>query len=90
MDESFSPELVLVLPDHQRAAAIRALPMFEPWRPTRPRIEAAAAVAQSTAFHVLLGTALLYFAARLLVTVGGAAAVVVALVAVLVGASLLF
>jgi hypothetical protein len=33
MPTSLSPELVLVLPESQRAAAIRALPMPEVWSP---------------------------------------------------------
>jgi hypothetical protein len=87
MFDTVSPELVLVLPANQRAAAIRALPTVEPWRPSRPLATAPAQA--KAAFHVLLGTALLYFLAKLVVTVGGAAAVVLALVAVVVGASLL-
>src|SRR6478752_7585452 len=44
MFESLSPDLVLVLPPHQRAEAIRALPPFELWQPApllQPRLVAA-------------------------------------------------
>ena len=88
MSTSLSPELVLVLPESQRAAAIRALPLPEVWSPgpLGPPLR----VARSGATNVLVANALLYFGAKLVWTIGTAALYVLALVAVVVVLSLLF
>ena len=88
MSTSLSPELVLVLPESQRAAAIRALPMPEVWSPgpLGPPVR----VARRGATNVLVANALLYFGAKLVWTIGTAALYVLALVAVVVVLSLLF
>ena len=88
MPTSLSPELVLVLPETQRAAAIQALPMPEFWHPgpLGPPIR----VARAGATHVLVGNALLYFGAKLVWTIGTAALYVLALVAIVVVLTLLF
>lgn len=88
MSTSLSPELVLVLPESQRAAAIRALPLPEVWSPgpLGPPLR----VARSRATNVLVANALLYFGAKLVWTIGTAALYVLALVAVVVVLSLLF
>ena len=88
MSTSLSPELVLVLPESQRAAAIRALPLPEVWSPgpLGPPLR----VARSRTTNVLVANALLYFGAKLVWTIGTAALYVLALVAVVVVLSLLF
>jgi len=86
MLESFSPELVLVAPPHQRGEAIRALPYFEPWRP-RPLAELARAAAKRP-LHLLLALALAYFVVKFVWTLGYAAMIVAAAVGLTVLASL--
>jgi hypothetical protein len=88
MPTSLSPELVLVLPDEQRAAAIRALPMPEIWSPGPLGPPARALRTGST--RGLVANALLYFAAKLLWTIGTAALYVLAAVAIVVVLTLLF
>lgn len=88
MPTSLSPELVLVLPEAQRAAAIRALPTPEFWSPgpLGPPMR----VARAAATHVLVANALLYFGAKLVWTIGTAALYVLAAVAIVVVLTLLF
>jgi hypothetical protein len=88
MPTSLSPELVLVLPESQRAAAIQALPMPEVWSPgpLGPPMRAA----RSGATNVLVANALLYFGAKLVWTIGTAALYVLAAVAIVVVLTLLF
>ena len=87
MLDSLSPELVLVPPPGQRAEAIRALPPGEFWRPSPAPARQAHARRQFV--HVLLGTAALYFVARLALRIGAAALCVLFAVALMVGLGLL-
>ena len=89
MPTSLSPELVLVLPEAQRAVAIRALPMPELWSPGPLGPPVPVRVARTAATHILLGNALLYFVARLLWMIGTAALYVLAAVAIVVVLTLL-
>jgi hypothetical protein len=88
MSTLLSPELVLVLPESQRAAAIRALPMPEVWspEPLGPPMR----VTRGLATNVLVANALLYFGARLVWTIATAALYVMAAVAIVVVLTLLF
>jgi hypothetical protein len=88
MPTSLSPELVLVLPESQRAAAIQALPMPEVWSPgpLGPPLR----VAQRGTTHSLVANALLYFGAKLVWTIASAALYVLAAVAIVVVLTLLF
>jgi hypothetical protein len=87
-----SPELVLVLPEAQREAAIRALPALPVWNPgpLGPAIVAAQhrvaqhRLDQRRATHVLIGAALLYLAVRLALTLATAAVYIVAIVGVVI------
>jgi hypothetical protein len=84
MLESLTPDLVLVLPPHQRAEAIRALPPFEPWQPAPLGLLLRPVGATSRARHALLAAALLYFLAKLALMISTAAAVLLAGVALVV------
>ena len=86
MLDSISPELALVLPDDQRAAAIRALPAPQIWAPG-PLGDAAL---PARAVRAIVASALLYFGAKLLWTVGTAALYVLAAVVIVVVLTLLF
>ena len=88
MPTSLSPELVLVLPEAQREAAIRALPAFPVWSPG-PLGPAIVAV-QRRAIHVLVGAALLYLAVRLVLTLATATVYIVTIVSVVIVLSLIF
>jgi hypothetical protein len=88
MPTTLSPELVLVLPDAQRAAAIQALPMPEVWNPAPLGLPSRVVSAPAT--RALVATALLYFATKLLWTLGTAALYVLAAVAIVVALTLLF
>jgi len=87
MFESLSPDLVLVLPPHQRAEAIRALPPFEPWQPAPLLLPRPVAITRP-ALHALLATAILYFVAKLALMISAAAAIVLAMVAFAIGIAL--
>jgi hypothetical protein len=83
-----SPELVLVLPEAQRAAAIRALaapPVWSP-EPLGPAIVAA----ERRTTHTLIGAALLYFAVKFVWTLATAAMYVVTIVGVVIVVTLIF
>ena len=88
MPTSLSPELVLVLPDEQRAEAIRALPLPEFWSPGP--LGPPARTLRTSSTRALVANALLYFAAKLLWTIGTAALYVLAAVAIVVVLTLLF
>ena len=83
-----SPELVLVLPEAQREAAIRALPAPPVWSPGP--LGPAIVAARRRATHALIGAALLYFAVRLLWTLGTAAVYMVTIVGVVIVLTLIF
>jgi hypothetical protein len=88
MSNSLSPELVLVLPEAQRAAAIRALPLPAIWSPAP--LGLASRVARAPTTRVLIGTALLYFVTKLVWTIGTAVLYVLVAVALVVLLTLLF
>jgi hypothetical protein len=86
MLDSISPELALVLPEDQRAAAIRGLPAPQIWTPG-PLGER---VLPARAARAVVASALLYFGAKLVWTVGTAALYVLAAVLIVVVLTLLF
>jgi hypothetical protein len=81
MSNLLSPELVLVLTDEQRTAAIRALPSPPVWQ---PEPLGAIRTAARPALRAVLKAALLYFIVKLLWTMGTAVLYVLTLVAVAV------
>jgi hypothetical protein len=83
-----SPELVLVLPEEQREAAIRLLPPPPVWSPG-PLGPAVLLVARR-ATHLVVGALLLYFMVRLLLVLGTLVAYVVTIVGVIVLLALIF
>ncbi len=89
MLESLSPDLVLVLPPAQRAAAIRALPAFEPWRP-RAIAPPTPLAPPRPGLGRVLGASLLYFAARFALVVSTAVVLILGVIAIAVGIALLF
>jgi hypothetical protein len=88
MSTLLSPELVLVLPESQRAAAIRALPTPPVWNPgpLGPALRAA----RRPVLQVLVATALAYFVVRLLWTLTTAAVYVVVFVGMVIVLTLIF
>ena len=86
MLDSISPEIALVLPDAQRAAAISALPEAPIWTPG-PLGEP---VLPPRTTQAIVASALLYFGAKLLLTVGTAALYVLAAVVIVAVLTLLF
>jgi hypothetical protein len=83
-----SPELVLVLPEEQREAAIRLLPPPPVWSPG-PLGPAVLLVARR-ATHLVVGALLLYFMVRLLLVLGTLVVYVVTIVGVIVLLVLIF
>jgi hypothetical protein len=83
-----SPELVLVLPEEQREAAIRLLPPPPVWSPGP--LGPAVLIIARRATHLVVGALLLYFAVRLLWVLGTLAVYVVTIVGVIILLVLIF
>ena len=88
MPMTLSPELVLVLPEAQREAAILALPAPPVWSPGP--LGPAIVAARTPAARALVARALLYFTVRLVWTLGTAAAYVVTIIGVVIALTLIF
>ena len=83
-----SPELVLVLPEEQREAAIRLLPPAPVWSPGP--LGPAVLIVARRATYMVVAALLLYFAVRLLWVLGTLVVYVVTIVGVIVLLVLIF